>query len=304
MAKGGGARKYVRDNRGRFAAVGATARGGRLKTAGGSRRATQTRKIQGRPGNTISKPRGLQPGAVKPKPARRTPATSSLRPGELMNANARPVNTMAKPKRIKSPFVAGTGDLQRSITSGSDDKKARLTNVGIAKKAFEAMGIGVDLKSSAKSSVVASYNARTDRVEINRSHPSWKNPAKSMREDRRKGIFSSNSPMHVINHEIGHRRDQRRLQNFETQARIALSRSGVTDYNAVAAKGYELRQVARRVSRYAATNPAELVAEVYAGFRGGRRYDLQVMQSYREAQGLSPRPAARRRSRLPKRGKS
>ena len=38
MARGG--RKYARDARGRFASVGATARGGRLRTAGGNQRGT------------------------------------------------------------------------------------------------------------------------------------------------------------------------------------------------------------------------------------------------------------------------
>lgn len=60
MAKrGGSARKYVRDNRGRFSTTGATARGGRLKTAGGKKRATQTVK---------AKTGGKPAGALKVKP--------------------------------------------------------------------------------------------------------------------------------------------------------------------------------------------------------------------------------------------
>lgn len=38
-------RVYVRDNRGRFASTGATARGGRLRTAAGNKRATQTEHL-------------------------------------------------------------------------------------------------------------------------------------------------------------------------------------------------------------------------------------------------------------------
>ena len=44
------ARRYVRDNRGRFATTGATARGGRLRTASGNKRKTQTMKAT--PGET------------------------------------------------------------------------------------------------------------------------------------------------------------------------------------------------------------------------------------------------------------
>lgn len=59
------ARQYTRDNRGRFASVGATARGGRLRTASGNKRATQTAKISsGKPAGAVAKPKGLEPGAV------------------------------------------------------------------------------------------------------------------------------------------------------------------------------------------------------------------------------------------------
>lgn len=62
------ARRYSRDNRGRFASggTGATARGGRLKTASGNKRATQTTKAAG------AKPSGTVAGKVK-----RNPTTAS-----------------------------------------------------------------------------------------------------------------------------------------------------------------------------------------------------------------------------------
>lgn len=59
------ARKYARDNRGRFASRGggATARGGRLKTASGKKRATQTMQADG------AKSSGAIKGRVKRDPA-------------------------------------------------------------------------------------------------------------------------------------------------------------------------------------------------------------------------------------------
>lgn len=60
------ARRYTRDNRGRFASVGATARGGRLRTASGKKRETQTAKIKGGAASgTIGKPKGLKPQSAK-----------------------------------------------------------------------------------------------------------------------------------------------------------------------------------------------------------------------------------------------
>jgi hypothetical protein len=81
------ARKYARDNRGRFAAKGsgATARGGRLKTASGGKRQGQTMKSAVAK-NTVSKPKGLKPGSIKPKTVKpqsgkgKAPATKLQKP--------------------------------------------------------------------------------------------------------------------------------------------------------------------------------------------------------------------------------
>lgn len=78
------ARRYARDNRGRFAGGGggATARGGRLKTAAGNKRATQTMQSGAAPKGTVSKPKGLKPGAIKAKsqvsPARQRGDTAAV----------------------------------------------------------------------------------------------------------------------------------------------------------------------------------------------------------------------------------
>lgn len=61
------ARRYARDNRGRFASGGggATARGGRLRTAAGNKRKTQTMQASAAPKGTIGKPRGLKPQSAR-----------------------------------------------------------------------------------------------------------------------------------------------------------------------------------------------------------------------------------------------
>lgn len=76
------ARRYARDNRGRFASVGATARGGRLRTDSGNTRQTQTRRIGGaQAASTVNKPRDLKPGALsgRVKPSRAATRANQLR---------------------------------------------------------------------------------------------------------------------------------------------------------------------------------------------------------------------------------
>lgn len=69
------ARRYARDNKGRFASSGsgATARGGRLRTAAGNKRKTQTMESAAKPKGTIGKPKGLKPGAIKANAAAAKP---------------------------------------------------------------------------------------------------------------------------------------------------------------------------------------------------------------------------------------
>ena len=140
-------RRYVRDNRGRFAAVGATARGGRLATASGNKRATQTTELSGgKASGTISKPKGLKPGAIKAKPqvssarqaatdrlkvktqtrrAIRADRSSVVTPGQRSRleagrgstmAGARPASTVAKPRT--------TGNTKQQVASRVERKLA------------------------------------------------------------------------------------------------------------------------------------------------------------------------------------
>lgn len=80
---GGKQRKYSRDNLGRFASTGtgATARGGRLLTAKGNKRKTQTMQTSATPKSTIGKPKVLKPGAItgKIKPAAAQSRAAQLR---------------------------------------------------------------------------------------------------------------------------------------------------------------------------------------------------------------------------------
>ena len=93
------ARRYSRDNRGRFAGGGggATARGGRLKTASGNKRKTQTMQSAAAPKGTIGKPRGLKPGSIKPKsanpPVRKADTSASAIARRRSRANAPKTST-------------------------------------------------------------------------------------------------------------------------------------------------------------------------------------------------------------------
>lgn len=94
---GGKTRKYSRDNKGRFASTGtgATARGGRLLTAKGNKRKTQTMTATGQKG-VLAKPKGLKPGAIKPKAAATTRKGQLAAGAQRRNAQANRIDAKVK----------------------------------------------------------------------------------------------------------------------------------------------------------------------------------------------------------------
>lgn len=128
------ARKYRRDNKGRFAGGGggATARGGRLKTASGNKRKTQTMQSSAAPKSTIGKPKGLKPGAIKPKPqvsSARQAATDRLKiktaTRRKLRANRESVipSTPAGPKTMRAQRVGSTIPKSIARTKGNEPAK-------------------------------------------------------------------------------------------------------------------------------------------------------------------------------------
>ena len=266
------ARRFSRDNRGRFASggsssggggkVGATARGGRLRTAAGNKRATQTTKA------APAKPSGTMAGKVKRNPTAAS-KIGAAKPAKskrvLVKANARPENLFSR--ATKSTPGYGT------------DAKANVAN---ARKTAEAAGAKTAVKSNKRSSVVAGVSSKTpNQVDFNASHPSWSNPRQSAIKDRRRNLFSTAKAGHTVQHELGHIRHSpmKMANSFETQLR----KKG--QLYADADKIVGTQRLARRVSQYARTSPAEFTAETKAALSLGKKYDNKVMGLYREITG-------------------
>ena len=120
------ARSYSRDNRGRFAGkgAGATARGGRLKTAAGNKRATQTQTIQaGSRAGVVSKPAGLKPGSIKPK----TPAPKA-KPDRFSESAFKTRAQRAEARRAVLSKELATRDPQATSTLKLKQRVGNLEN--------------------------------------------------------------------------------------------------------------------------------------------------------------------------------
>lgn len=295
-----GVNKLTRDNAGKITSVGgdgATARGGRLKTAAGNLRATQTKRLKTMQGVSYGKP------AAKGSKA----ASSKLRPGEFVKANLRPRNVAAKPVKGENPFA------DANQAPFADRRKAALQNVKTAQSWLESKGITAKVYSG-KKGTYARADTTKGVVQINRNSDGWADPAGAKRYERRIGFKSTSSPVHTLWHEMGHLKDKRLSFRWQEAVNSSMTNAGrKRRYNSFETaanpslpkverkrRGKEIGTLARRVSSYATTNPSEFIAETYAGRRTGRKYDYQVMSAYREAKGLNPNPIVRKLKKKPK----
>jgi hypothetical protein len=293
-------RRYVRDNAGRFATVGATARGGRLRTEAGNKRATVTGMIEGAvPKGTVAKPRGMAPdknAAVKiatnqrlraraaAKAQAAAPQPPATQGRQRVRGNFRPQNTMARPSTGQaSPFRTGAG-----VDPNSPNRDARLANVKAAKSWYESKGVKASVYSGDQKTQAKAFNGRNE-VQINRSSAGWQDPARLAIQERRSGFWSSSSPNAVLYHERGHMRDTNSARRNTRFGESWSKANRETTMDRQLERGYEVQRMARRVSRYATHSPSEFVAETYAGIRTGRRYDHRVMNAYNETLGRRPR---------------
>lgn len=118
---------------------------------------------------------------------------------------------------------------------------------------------------------IAMYlHSEGQKVYLNEAHPFWQ-PGLGSRlalQWGRSRWFATDDPQGIIHHEIGHALHWRR-----TPTNI---------HSAIAADVFTADQetTAREVSEYAATQPTEFVAEVFAGLASGKRYSDAVMQLY------------------------
>ena len=147
------ARRYSRDNRGRFSGggTGATARGGRLKTASGNKRATQTTKA------AAAKPSGTVAGKVK-----RNPAAA----GKIGKAKAVAPSTKAKSPKF---VTEQSGRVRRAALGGGRTAIVRANSATIINAKGEPIMTRKGLPNiTAGKKYAANPNARGPRLMRNK----------------------------------------------------------------------------------------------------------------------------------------
>lgn len=162
------ARKYTRDNRGRFASKGgggATARGGRLKTASGAKRQSQTMQAKGGPKGTIGKPKGAKP-AAKPVAGRFVPTTNSKGQVTGFRDRTKPAPSAAAVAQAARAQRAGRNLNAAMAREGDGPNSKASRSASVAKRARDIYSGKVDPKAKTKARLTRSTDQEALRKRI------------------------------------------------------------------------------------------------------------------------------------------
>jgi hypothetical protein len=204
-------------------------------------------------GKPVPKP---EPDRPKPRPTKPPP-----------KAPVMPTPPPPAPAPAPVPPPAPGPPPKTPIDEAVDYARARQVKVDRHGAAFITSQVGAVHAAR----VPAAYEAAGERILINETHDYWRDPAGWMLAANRKQPpwFSTSEPNHIIVHEVGHAKHHANLG--DAQYKLV----GTGTFSAA-----EKAFVAQHVSRYAAQEPAEFVAEMYAGLAAGKSYNAEVTRLY------------------------
>lgn len=227
------ARRYSRDNRGRFASggTGATARGGRLKTASGNKRATQTTKAAG------AKPSGTVAGKVKRNPA----AAGKIGQAKAAAPRATKRKAIGAISEAKAGRIINRIDANRpGLRKATGSARKTQNSIRTQRKATDfALAAGTRARKQGKS---LSVNESLQRGVKNAAAKSRKSPTAATPAASRPDRAASNIPMRgargrALNAEIS------RNVNAQKTADRAASKASNRQFKSDQSRAKKLREV-------------------------------------------------------------
>src|SRR5665647_851557 len=163
--------------------------------------------------------------------------------------------------------ASGVDQIGRPSPSSPQFGKSPIANAREAARYINESGFPAEIYREAGSTVAAIYSNTDHKIYVNVSNRFWKDPVGSMVHNNATGHLSSDSPTHILDHEMAHAMYDAPNNFFGLEQGMARS----------------------QVSRYAAMNPKEFVSEVHAGMKAGKSYSLDVMRAFtRYAQPRGP----------------
>lgn len=159
--------------------------------------------------------------------------------------------------------------LDRNVNLGV---KFPTTMLGCTKKGMQTLGLDpVDTMAM----FVPDVNKAKSFMVVNLDHKAMKSSKALVKEmEENEGWLASKDPDHIFRHEAGHYAHSMEHSGYVKDAKSTMKFG----------KG-EKALISEYVSEYAAQEPLELVAEVYAGNKAGKAYPKEIMDIYARYKG-------------------
>ncbi len=189
-------------------------------------------------------------------------------------------------KRLGSHLVVQGGPGELEVVNRANRSLHKLHAQGVRMPTVVAVGTGL-FTDPGYDKVPAFYNAQHDMIALNPNAEAWQPGGSAFIKaddpcciDKRmydEDWWSTPSPDHAINHEMGH------ATHFQQDGEGFITSGGVGHGFGNMAPD-EIR-IAKKVSGYAATKKCEFIAEVFAGMVIGKKWDAEVLQQYKKFNG-------------------
>lgn len=160
--------------------------------------------------------------------------------------------------------------------------------LGIPSYVLDIEGFTSRFAGAAIDKARAAYDPKTKAIYWNVNSPAWESPVKHFETQRKEKLLVDPRPVGVAHHEVGHAQLHaeliRRLGEAEAMRRYwELARDEFRSDLLLKAL------IKKEVSRVAALDKNEFVAEVYSGLMIGRTYSPRIMTLYDALGGVDPR---------------
>jgi hypothetical protein len=226
------------------------------------------------PPPTPPSPKPATTPSPKPKPKPKPPTPAQPAPAQVEAAYIKALNLSKPAPQPPAPAVRIPEGMNRDLVLKSlavADKYQ--VPVEVEGHAYLAANYGTERVKN----IHAAFDAGIGKIFLNEKSSYWTDPQAALERWQKSGFVSTAAEDHTIVHEVGHALHHR-----------SVGRDGLQTLRMQTFSDKQKEFIRKAISWYAAANPAEFVAEVFAGLVAGKQYDNVVMRYYDKIKG--PRP--------------
>ncbi len=213
------------------------------------------------------------------------------KPGTGIGTGEQPPKPQIAAMKPAAPIVRESPVTPASVKTTPQARLAELSayteTLGVPSRVIDVEAFTTRFAGAAIDKARAAYDPKTREIYWNLNSPAWADSKKHFETQRKEKLLADPRPIGVAHHEVGHA-----LLHTELIRRHGLE-EGTRRYWDLARDEFKAdilikSLVKKAVSRVAALDKNEFVAEVYSGLVIGRKYPDEVLALYDDLGGVRP----------------